>query len=302
MLKLVDEGLAAIESKLADVVSTDVDLLQEVSHHYVGSGGERLRARLVLLAYLAAGGQDITGVISLAAAVELAHAATRVHDDINVYSLTQLSKITAKARRGRMVTLLTGDYFFAKVYELMAPYGAPYDIIMANACTKLVEGETLQAAAVKAGRIDRASYDEIIARKTASLFEAAARMGATLAAGDEDVVSALSDFAYNLGLTFQIMADITIISGDLQISDKTIDRDPTPNGKSISGGIIAAYDEADLLKEMIARLRDPSAVALALARATELGQRAREALIPVPDSPPRTELVQLVDSLFGRTL
>jgi geranylgeranyl pyrophosphate synthase len=281
MLKPVDEGLAAIESKLIDVVSTDVDLLQDVSHHNVGSGGE---------------------VISLAAAVELAHAATRVHDDINAYNLTQLSNITAKARRGRMITLLTGDYFFGKVYELMAPYGAPYNMIMANACTKLVEGETLQAAAAKAGKIDQATYYEIIARKTASLFEAAALMGATLAAGNEDVIIALSDFAYNLGLTFQIMADITTISGDQQFPDKTLDRDPAPNGKSISDGIITANAEADLLKKMIARLRDTNAVELALAQATEFGQRSREALIPVPDSPRRTELVQLVDSLFDRTL
>ena len=71
--------------------------------------------------------------------------------------------------------MLTGDYMFAKVYELMAPYGPTYNIIMARACSQLVEGETLQAVSAKAGTINRETYKRIVALKTASLFEGAAQ-------------------------------------------------------------------------------------------------------------------------------
>jgi geranylgeranyl pyrophosphate synthase len=302
MSKLVDEGLAAVETKMADVVSTDVDVLQEFSHQIVGSGRERIRSRLVLLAYLTAGGQDITKVIRLAAAVELVHAATRVHDDINDYSHAQQGKVTTEARWERVVILLTGDYFFAKVYELMAPYGAPYNMIMANACTKLVEGETLQTDAAKASMIDQDTYRMIIARKTASLFEAAARMGAALASGDEDLVSALREYAYNLGLAFQIMATVSSNFGDQLAPGKTIDSNLAPNGKRLSGGIITTEAEVDLIKEMKTRLQDSGTVEPAVSRALEFAQRAREALIRVAESPFRTELEQLVDSVFESTL
>jgi geranylgeranyl pyrophosphate synthase len=305
-LEQLDEGLDAVEEQLRQVIVTDVKILGDASKHIVESGGKRLRPHVTLLAYLAAGGQNISEVIPLAAAVELVHTATLVHDDINDHSLTRRGKIAVHARWGRTFALLTGDYLFTKVYELMAPYGAEFNVIMANACVKLVEGETLQAEAAKKGTINQDIYKTIISRKTASLFEAAARMGALIASPDDRVVRALADYGYNLGLAFQIVDDVLDIIGDPQTLGKPIGSDIAQG----AGAILAqngkktqkmnVTPEVDPIKDMLVKLRDSGAVDIALAQARNWADRSRKSLSLVPYSLAREELENLVDLVVDR--
>ncbi|MCB9009970.1 MAG: polyprenyl synthetase family protein, partial [Ardenticatenaceae bacterium] len=144
-MNTVQEGLEAVEDQLRAIVKSDVDVLQDAGLHIINSGGKRVRPQLGILAYLAAGGQELQQAIPMSAAIEMVHTATLVHDDINDHSLTRRGQITVHARWGRTFALLAGDYLFAKVYEMMAPYGADFNVIMSDACIKLVEGETLQA-------------------------------------------------------------------------------------------------------------------------------------------------------------
>ncbi|MCA9969804.1 MAG: polyprenyl synthetase family protein [Anaerolineales bacterium] len=304
----IEQGLTAIDRYMQNFVGSEVGVLQDATVHIVTSGGKRVRPRLVLLAYLAAGGEALEDAVGLAAAVELVHTATLVHDDINDHSLTRRGKPTVHARWGRTFALLTGDYMFAKVYEMMAPYGNPFNLIMSQAAVRLVEGETLQAAAAKAGKMDRETYKRIIGLKTASLFEAGARMGAQLATTDDDVVEALSEFAYNLGLTFQIVDDILDIIGDPTAMGKPVGTDLTQNrgvmavqnGDVHGDGQATAVAEADPLQKMMAHLRDSGAVEVAQMQANEMGARARRALHRVPPSPARDELESLIDAVLDR--
>jgi len=302
----VDDGVRAVEEKLSQTINTDVNLLQDASLHIVDSGGKRLRPRLTLLSYLAAGGQNISEVIPLAAAIELVHTATLVHDDINDHSVTRRGKISVHARWGRTFALLTGDYLFTKVYELMAPYDPTYNIIMADACVKLVEGETLQAEAAKNGSIDRETYKLIIERKTASLFEAAAKMGALLAGSEESVVGFLAQYAYFLGLAFQMVDDILDVVGDPDILGKPIGRDIVKgtggvinqNGKTKLDG--AAATEEDPIKIMLAQLKDSGAIEIANAQANEWAHLAQDALLNIPGSAARDELYNLAHLVVHR--
>ncbi len=306
----VENGLAAVESRLRNVVGSDVDILHEASHHIVESGGKRIRPRITLLAHLAAGGKEIAKVVDLAAAIEMVHTATLVHDDINDHSLLRRGRITVHARWGRTFALLTGDYLFTKVYELMAPYGVPYNAIMAEACVRLVEGETLQAAAAKSGNLDRETYKQIIARKTASLFEAGARMGAILAGAEEPVVEALAEYGHNLGLTFQIVDDILDIIGDPEALGKPTGLDVahgmgalmTQNGRKVVAGADQRQvtAEADPIQEMLLRLRESGAVEVARMQAVEVARRAEAALEALPPSPARKELCDLVALVLQR--
>lgn len=306
LLDQLDEGLDAVEEQLRQVIVTDVNLLQDASQHIVESGGKRLRPHVTLLSYLAAGGQNISEAIPLASAVELVHTATLVHDDINDHSLTRRGKIAVHARWGRTFALLTGDYLFTKVYELMAPYGAEFNVIMANACVKLVEGETLQAEAAKNGTINQDIYKTIISRKTASLFEAASRMGALVAGAEEIIVEALADYGYNLGLAFQIVDDVLDIIGDPQTLGKPIGSDivqgagafVAQNGKKTSHRSLTP--ETDPIKDMLAQLRDSGAVDVALAQARVWASRSRKSLSLVPYSLAREELDNLVQIVVER--
>jgi octaprenyl-diphosphate synthase len=309
---LTDVGMAQVERTLNAIISSDVEVLREASQHIIASGGKRVRPRLTILSYLAAGGQDVDAVIPLAAAVEMVHTATLVHDDINDHSLTRRGKITVHAQWGRTFALLTGDYLFTKVYELMAPFGGNYNMIMADACIQLVEGETLQAAAAKSGTMDRDTYKQIISRKTASLFDAGARMGALLAGAEDGVIEALAEYAYNLGLTFQIIDDVLDIIGDPETMGKPVGVDLVQ-----SRGVMAAHNggnsklqqaaqsvvpvvEPDPLQQMMAHLRDSGAVEIARLQAVETAERARAALDSVPPSPYRDEMVELVDQILAR--
>lgn len=327
---LTKDGLRAIEELLLASIDSEVDLLNEASRHILSSGGKHLRPHVALLSYLAAGGDDLMEAVSMAAAIEMVHTATLVHDDINDHALLRRGRPSVHARWGRTFALLTGDYMFAKVYELMAPYGATCNIIMARACTRLVEGETLQAVSAKAGTIDRATYKRIVALKTASLFEGAAQMGALLGGGDERVVRALSDYAYNLGIAFQMVDDILDVIGDPAALGKPVGADlaqgrgafvaPPPNGKTIlslhMGGDAAAVaeavataevvatdepaDETDPIARMMAKLRTSGAIEAARVQALEMLDRARRALDDVPPSAARDELLALTDDVINR--
>jgi geranylgeranyl pyrophosphate synthase len=305
------EGLTAVEKQLRDSVNSDVELLTNAGLHIITSGGKRLRPQLGLLAYLAVGGQNLMEVAPMASAIEMVHTATLVHDDINDHSLTRRGKITVHAKWGRTFALLAGDYLFTKVYEMMAPYGPEYNVIMADACIKLVEGETLQAIAAKAGTMDRETYKTIISRKTASLFEAAARMGAMLGGGDEKSIEALATYAYNLGLTFQIVDDILDIIGNPEEMGKPTGLDLAQNRGVMmaqNGGhtdvletdVAVAELPDDPIARMMAQLRESGAVEIARLQAQETAARARAALDELPDSEVRDEMLELVELVLER--
>jgi geranylgeranyl pyrophosphate synthase len=308
--EMIESGMTAVEEQLQTVVESQVDVLEDASLHIVSSGGKRVRPRMVLMSYLAAGGANLEIVVPLAAAVEMVHTATLVHDDINDHSLTRRGKITIHAQWGRTFALLTGDYLFTKVYELMAPYGAGPNMIIADACVRLVEGETLQAVAAKSGSIDRETYKQIISLKTASLFEASARLGALLAEADGEIIEALADFAYNLGLTFQIVDDILDIVGDAEKMGKPTGLDVsqsrgvmmTQNGGEVGDVLtaVAELEAEDPIQKMMAGLRESGAVDIARLQAEEMARRARNALTAVPPSEARNELESLIERVLNR--
>src|SRR5258707_6262875 len=233
-----EQALHSVDALLRSIVNSDVDVLREASHHILEAGGKRVRPRLTLLAYEALGGSDLDRVVPVAAAIELVHTATLVHDDINDHGSLRRGRPTVNARWGRTFALLTGDYLFTKVYELMAPY-QDLNIIFAEATVALVEGGTLQAAAAKSGQLDRETYARIIAKKTASLFAAAVKLGAMLAGGSKEQIAALEQYGFNLGLAFQIVDDILDLIADSQKLGKTAGID-VAQGKGIVTALASA--------------------------------------------------------------
>jgi len=308
MIRQVEEAVNSVDILLDRVVRTEVGLLQDSSLHIIGAGGKRLRPRIVFLSYMAAGGKDLSGIVPLAAAVELVHTATLVHDDINDHSPTRRGRVAVHARWGRTFALLTGDYLFTKVYELMAPYGPPYNVTMADACVKLVEGETLQAATAKAGEIDRQTYKRIVNLKTASLFSAGARMGASMASGNGDTVESLAQFGEYLGVAFQIVDDVLDVIGDEDALGKPTGNDMNQgsgaviaqNGRNLAEGGTSTEGSSDPIVAMMAKLKESGAVELALHEARDTAAKAIDCLEGLPYSPAREELTSLVDLVLER--
>ena len=294
--KYLDEGLAALERAMLDATDSQVDVLRDASRHILSAGGKRIRPRLLMLTYMALGGEDVAYIAKPAAAVELMHTASVVHDDINDHGIVRRGRPSVNATWGRTFALLTGDFLFTAVYELMAPYH-DLNIDLAQAATALVEGETLQASAVKSNNFTREVYMQIIALKTAALFRAASAIGAKLASADQSEIKALSDFGFNLGLAFQIVDDILDLIADEESLGKTSGLD-LPQGRGVAvalaggngNGSSRIVDPMDAIKR---KLLEGDTLDKAREHATLLVDSAVACLTDLEDSPAKSALRDL---------
>lgn len=307
------DAMQAVENVMFNVLNSDVETLRDASRHILEAGGKRIRPRLLLLSYAALGGQDMEAVAPVAAAVELVHTASVVHDDINDHGVLRRGRPSVNAIWGRTLALLTGDYLFTKVYELMAPY-KDLNILLAEATVALVEGETLQAAAAKSGNLSREIYYQIISRKTAALFSVSSRLGAKLASATEEQVIALGQYGHNVGLAFQIIDDVLDLIGDSTTLGKTAGIDIS-QGKgyamtthAVGNGSSTAVVEAvavdiDAVDPMVAikqKILQGNAIEEARMQAHILAQAALSSLDVLPPSPYKDQLVAIAHEVIAR--
>lgn len=287
-------------------VGSSVTVLKDASEHILESGGKRVRPRLLLLAYALCGGSSIDYAAPVAAAVELMHTASVVHDDINDHGIMRRGRPSINSVWGRTFALLTGDFLFTKVYELMAPY-KDMNIVLAQAASALVEGETLQATAVKENTFTREVYGRIIALKTAALFKAAGVLGAQLADAPDSAVEALGTYAFNVGLAFQIIDDILDIVGDQSKLGKTSGID-LAQGRGIAAtylnngtnGEAKPSKNEDVMDAIKRKLLSGNALDEANQQAHQLIQAAIISLDALPDSPAKHGLIELAQQVIDR--
>jgi geranylgeranyl pyrophosphate synthase len=305
----IQQAMQSVEKIMFDVVNSDVKTLRDASRHILDAGGKRVRPRLVMLAYSALGGTDYEKAAPAAAAIELVHTASVVHDDINDHGVVRRGRPSVNAIWGRTFALLTGDFLFTKVYELMAPY-KDLNIDLAEATVALVEGETLQAAAVKENNFTREVYYRIIALKTAALFKSAGCIGAKLANADEKIVEALGQFGYSVGLAFQIVDDVLDLTADSTQLGKTSGIDLAQgrgyvaaysnNGHANGAVAEAVVEEVDPVESIKRKILKGDAINEARMQARALAQTAISSLDILPDSPAKRELIELANMVVDR--
>jgi octaprenyl-diphosphate synthase len=225
------------------------------------------------------------------------HTASVVHDDINDHGIMRRGRPSVNAKWGRTFALLTGDFLFTAVYQLMSPYGE-LNRDLANAATALVEGETLQAWAVKNQEFTRENYIRIIALKTAALFQSAGSIGAKLANASESVVDALSAYAYNIGLAFQIVDDILDVIGDETTLGKTAGID-IEQGRGIVS-VNEGENPNDIMDGIKAKLLGGNRLQEARQQAEALVQMAISFLDVLPASAAKDELISLAEKVVNR--
>lgn len=305
-VKLTEElelGLDAVERAMLEVTNSQVEVLRDASSHILGAGGKRIRPRMLLLSYLALGGANLDHVARPAAAVELMHTASVVHDDINDHGIVRRGRPSVNAIWGRTFALLTGDFLFTAVYELMAPYN-DLNIDLAQAATALVEGETLQASAVKNNTFTRQAYMQIIALKTAALFRAATTIGAKLAGAEEENTELLAEFGFNVGLAFQIVDDILDLVADEEKLGKTAGID-VKQGRGVAvalhetngNGSSSAVDPLDAIKR---KMLEGDTIERARQQAGYLIESAIASLSVIPDSSAKNSLIELAKLVVDR--
>ncbi|MFQ5887651.1 MAG: polyprenyl synthetase family protein [Candidatus Hydrothermarchaeales archaeon] len=195
--------------------------LYDASRHLTKTGGKRIRPALVALSFAATvqNGKDIRYVAPIAVAVELIHTATIIHDDIIDKSSMRRGVKTVNAKWGNDTAILAGDLIFSKAFGLVGTHeNKDMSRIISRACSKLSEGEVLEALHTSNTQMTEEVYLEVIERKTASLFEAAARCGAILGGASEEEIEALARYGHLLGIGFQMTDDVLdIVAGQKKL-------------------------------------------------------------------------------------
>jgi len=299
---LVDQDLALVEEALQQAIATDVDTLGAIGQHVASTPGKRLRPRVLLLSYRAGGGQDGAAAVPLAAAVELVHTASLIHDDVNDQSDLRRGRETVNARWGDTLALLAGDFVFARILSLVGGMGRGIIDLLAETCRTLVEGETLQAQAAGRTDVTEEAYLDIIRRKTAALFATSAQLGGTLAGGADPWIAGLREFGLCVGLAYQIRDDTLDLIGDREALGKPIASDVKQGHVSLAPIYwLARHPQA----EAVWASRDPSRIAAALCdsgaidyahqTAREYTERGLAALAVLPNSPARAALADLAE-------
>jgi geranylgeranyl pyrophosphate synthase len=204
----IPDLLERVEQRLGDVAGGHGALLAEHAGSTIAAGGKRLRP---LLVFLAADGEEGEGLVRAAAAVELVHSATLVHDDVLDAAALRRGVPTVVATAGRGAATATGDLLFARAFAELAGNGRADEIkVLSEASSALAEGELLQRADAWNAAVSLQRYLRRCELKTARLFEAACQLGALEAGG---VLEELGAFGRRIGLAFQLLDDVLDVSG-----------------------------------------------------------------------------------------
>lgn len=206
-----------VNRHIADALKSDIDLLNMTNESILSHAGKQLRPLLaVLVARACSGGKVTEATCRYAAASELLHNATLLHDDVADGSDKRRGVPTIRSLMGPSVSVLVGDYWLVKAVEQILGEGEG-DVrvigIFARTLSYLAEGEMLQLQKAQNGDTTVEDYLRIIYDKTGSLFEAACLSAAISVNASEEYEKAARDYAFALGLAFQIKDDMLDYAG-----------------------------------------------------------------------------------------
>ena len=222
---LMKNELDQMNKILVNRLDSNVDLINQMSHYIISSGGKRIRPLLLLLCARAT---DYDGDYhySMAVVIELIHTATLLHDDVVDQSITRRGQETANELWGNAPSVLVGDFLYSRAFEIMVePNSMEIMKILSKATNQISEGEVLQLLNIKNANVTQKEYYRVIERKTACLFKAACQIAGILSNSNQKVIEAMGKFGMHLGNAFQIIDDTLDYESDSNIIGKEVGDD-----------------------------------------------------------------------------
>jgi octaprenyl-diphosphate synthase len=321
----IQKDLDRTDSLFEEVLSTDNQFVLDMVRYLGETQGKKVRAALTLFSFRAclAGRSDASTLqyqqsLMTAEAVELIHNATLVHDDVIDDSGTRRGRKTLNYKWGNEITVLMGDFIFARVFGLLARHVDPTVIqVISVATDRLCEGEIQEVRARFLVTQNEAEYYDIIAKKTAALMAVACESGAMLAGASADVRTRLRDYGMKVGIAFQVADDLL----DLTAPESKLGK---PNGHDIQEGKftlpllhalkVCGREERSQVQEVLLKnelaphdvqfvmafIKKHGGIAAAEAKAEELVAEAKALLAPLPESPSKASLLGLADYIIQR--
>jgi geranylgeranyl pyrophosphate synthase len=313
--ELVASELYTVEELMRERIVEIHPNLEYAVNHLLAAGGKRIRPTLTLLAgrLLEA---DMDKTISLAAAIEMLHTATLVHDDLIDGATTRRGKPTLNTQWPTGATVLTGDYVFARAARLAADTGSVELMkLFAQKLMVMVNGEITQIFGDNPNDL-RKNYFERIYAKTASLFEIASSGPAFLCNCDETIQSKMRAFGYEVGIAFQIVDDVLDFMGDEDLIGKPVASDlrhglitlpslryfeTNPNDKGLLEILDRVEIDDDVIESVLANIRDSGALQGAMDEAKEFIMSAKNRLNGIKVSSNQEALIGLADYIVDRS-
>ena len=244
--ELCRADMQAVDDCIRDNLHSDVAMIPAVGTYIVASGGKRLRPLLCLLTAKLFGYGGARH-IPLAVVVEFIHTASLLHDDVVDASDQRRGTPSANGVWGNQASVLVGDFLFSRAFQMMVADGDMEMLrLMADVTNALAEGEVLQLARTFHLEMTEDECLEVIERKTAVLFSAAAEIGARVSGQDEAVVRDMAEYGMCLGVAFQLMDDALDYLADAETVGKPVGHD-LEEGKITMPLIHAMAGDAELM-------------------------------------------------------
>ena len=247
--------MARVEELMRSHIKGDYPLVIETSRHLVEAGGKRLRPLLTLLA-AQFGDPSNYDIIKAAVCCELTHLATLYHDDVMDDAVLRRGVISANKKWDNAVAILTGDYLFSKVSDMLADIGPEAVKLQAKTFERLVIGQIKETQGKSEGLTQIEHYMKVVADKTGSLIATSARFGALLSGANAQTVETLTKFGEKIGVAFQVADDLLDVTSDETASGKTPGTDLKEGVPTlVTLYVIAANNPDD--KDLITKLNGP---------------------------------------------
>jgi heptaprenyl diphosphate synthase/octaprenyl-diphosphate synthase len=309
----VQKDIKKVEQSLEEIADAEFSLLAQLLAYTLKTGGKRVRSALTLLSgkfYV----YEPALLVPMAAAIELLHTATLVHDDIVDNSPVRRGKPTVSRAWGENSALLLGDYLFAKAGSLVAGTGNLRAIkLFSQTLMTISAGELKQTGVTFDIAKVREYYFAWIGAKTACLFSTSTESGAILSRAPEEAIQAMRDYGHNLGMAFQIVDDVLDFVGEEDELGKPVGSDLREGTLTLPTILFAeSYPEDELTKNVIGKkdaegmsqavekIRDSRVIAECLSLASEFCSKARRAAEKLPDNSARKSLIDLAAYIVER--
>ena len=309
---VIDDSLSKLEP----------ESLYESSEYLIKAGGKKFRPALTLLSCQAVGGKP-EKALKAAAAIELTHTYSLIHDDIMDNDDTRRGKPAVHKVWGEPLAILAGDSLFAKSFELLSQsaedniaYERVVDAlqVLTNSCINICEGQALDMAFEDTFNVTKDEYMNMIYKKTGDLITASTTIGAIMGGASSNEIQALRTYGKQIGLAFQIQDDYIDLTGDESIG-KPVGSDLVEGKKTLM--VVYALEKANkedhdrlvelleandesIIPEAMEILEKYGAINYARSKAYDCVIESKQALSILPDSDAKDALFKLADFVFTR--
>jgi octaprenyl-diphosphate synthase len=314
---LVKDDLVLVEKEISLESVASVDAITSIGQYLQEAGGKRLRPSLLLLSskLIGDGGES---AVRLGAVVEMIHAATLVHDDVIDAAQTRRGRPSTNARWGNHTCVLAGDWLYMQAFHL-ALRERNFHILdsLIGLTQMMVEGELLQLERIGRINVTEADCMELVDRKTACLFSVCAKLGALVAGADSQTEEKLGEYAWNLGMAFQLVDDVldftarekTLgkpVGGDLREGKVTLpvvyalERAPGEERRMIERVLADRHYENVPLRQILMLIDKYQGIERVRERAQAFTDKARQVIGEFPESPYQRALYGITGLITDR--